>query len=336
MADGDKAAAAAAQPQLDLGATPAAAPAAAPPPVVAQVAEAAPALPEPVAAPAPAAEPVKAPEPALAPVVAADDLNAPPSERPTLLEKAAEAAAAKDAAKPGEKAAEVDAKAAKTDDKAAKPAEAAKPAVVAKPGEKPAEAAKPTAAAPAAAIDFTKFKLPDALKDTTADNPRMVEFTGALQEALANPQDAGQKMLDLHAAAMTEYADQTLKNQIKAFNETRNGWAKDVMGDAQIGGAGHDTAMGAIARMRDMLVSTANPGTKEYAADHKALDTFLRVTGAGDHPVFLRMLHNAARYFDEPGLPPDNPQPPPDNGRQNGARKRILYDHPRSSANRSQ
>jgi hypothetical protein len=269
--------------------------------------------------------------------VAADDLNAPPSERPTLLEKAAEAAAAKDAAKPEAKPAEIDPKAAKPDDKAAKPAaDAAKAAE--KPGEKAAAAAAKPAepAAPAAAIDFTKFRMPDALKDTTADNPRMVEFSGALQEALANPQDAGQKLLDLHAAAMTEYAGQTLKNQIKAFNETRNGWAKDVMGDAQIGGAGHDTAMGAIARMRDMLVSTAQPGTKEYAADHKALDTFLRVTGAGDHPVFLRMLHNAARYFDEPGLPPDNPQPPPDNGRQNGARKRILYDHPRSTANRAQ
>ena len=249
-----------------------------------------------------------------------------------MLEKAAEAAAAKDAAKPEAKPAEIDPKAAKTDDKAAKPAEAAKSA------EKPAvAAAKPAeVAAPTNVIDFAKFKMPDALKDTTADNPRMVEFSGALTEALKSPQDAGQKLLDMHAAAMTEYANQTLKNQIKAFNETRNGWAKDVMGDAQIGGAGHDTAMGAIARMRDMLVSTAQPGTKEYAADHKALDTFLRVTGAGDHPVFLRMLHNAARYFDEPGLPPDNPQPPPDNGRQNGARKRILYDHPRSTANRAQ
>ena len=325
MADGDKPVPA--QPQLDLGVAPAPAPAVA----AAPAAEAAPApQPEPVAAPVPAAEPVKAAEAAPAPVVAADDLNAPPSERPTLLEKAAEAAAAKDAAKPAEKPAEAA-------DKAAKPAEAAK--APEKPGEKAAAAAvaKPAEpAAPAATIDFTKFKLPDALKDTTADNPRMVEFSGALQEALANPQDAGQKLLDLHAAAMTEYADQTLKNQIKAFNETRNGWAKDVMGDAQIGGAGHDTAMGAIARMRDMLVSTAQPGSKEYAADHKALDTFLRVTGAGDHPVFLRMLHNAARYFDEPGLPPDNPQPPPDNGRQNGARKRILYDHPRSTANRAQ
>src|ERR1035437_1973852 len=288
MADGDKAPAAAAQPQLDLGATPAAAPSAASPPVVAQVAEAAPALPEPVAATAPATEPVKAAETAPAPVVAADDISAPPSERPTLLEKAAEAAAAKDAAKPDAKPAEVDPKAAKPDDKAAKPSDAAKPAE--KPGEKEAASAKPAEAAAApTAIDFTKFKMPDALKDTTADTPQMVEFTGALTEALKSPQDAGQKLLDMHAAAMTEYANQTLKNQIKAFNETRNGWAKDVMGDAQIGGAGHDTAMGAIARMRDMLVSTAQPGTKEYAADHKALDTFLRVTGAGDHPVFLRM-----------------------------------------------
>lgn len=316
-----------AQAQLDLGAAPAAAPAAVAPepaPVLQTAPEAAP-----VAAPAAAPEPAKSAE--AAPAAPADDINSPPSERPTLLEKAAEAAAAKDAPKPDAKPAEGGEK---PDEK---PVEAAKPAD--KPAEKveakPAEAPKAVEPAPAPApVDFTKFTLPEALKATTADNPRMVEFTGALQEALANPQDAGQKLLDLHAQAMTDFAEQTRRDQIKAFNETRQKWATEVLADPQIGGNGHDTAMGAIARMRDMLVSASEPGTKEYAADQKALDTFLRVTGAGDHPVFMRMLHNAARYFDEPGLPPSNPQPPPGNGRQDGGRKRILYDHPRSSANR--
>ena len=95
--------------------------------------------------------------------------------------------------------------------------------------------------------------------------------------------------------------------------------------------------MGAIARMRDMLVSTAKPGTDQYKADHQELEQFLRVTGAGDHPVFLKMLHNAARWFDEPQAKdlPDNPRPPPNNGRAPGRGRAALYDHPSSVKGRS-
>ena len=77
------------------------------------------------------------------------------------------------------------------------------------------------------------------------------------------------------------------------------------MADPILGGSGHQTAMGAIARMRDRFVAEA---------DRPAFETFLRVTGAGDHPQFLKLLHNVSRAYDEPALPPPNPKPTPTNG----------------------
>ena len=162
----------------------------------------------------------------------------------------------------------------------------------------------------------------------------MAKFTGTLDELLTpkegetRPQVA-RKLLDLHAEKMAEYAAELQRDQIKQFNDTRAEWAKQVLADERIGGAGHQTAMGAIARMRDLSISDHKAGTPAYEKDAKEFDSFLRVTGAGDHPQFLKMLHRFARYFDEPAMPPSNPKPPPNLG-QNPNRGKSLY-APRSS-----
>lgn len=240
------------------------------------------------------------------------------TDKPTLLEKHIEAEAEKTAAD-----------AAKAEPDAAKPEEIAKP--VEPEAAKPAEAAPPTEP-----VKF-EFKLPEALKTTPADNQILQKFTTILG-APKSPQETGQALLDLHAEAMEQYSGQvakdTLAEQHRVFNRMRDNWSKDVLADPEIGGAGHRTAMSAIARARDMLVSSARPGTPKYQSDIKAFDDFLRITGAGDHPVFLKVLHNAARYFDEPALPPENAQPPKDNGKAPGKSARVLYDNPRSNPNR--
>ena len=279
------------------------------------------------ATPAPAAPVAGAPAPAVSPP-AAETKPAegaavlPPSaapeippvelstDKPTLLEKHVDA----EKAAAAEKAPEV-----KEPDKPA-PAEA-----------KPAEVVPPPP--PAEPIKFD-FKMPEALKSTKADDPNMVAFATILGESPKSPQEAGQKLLDLHANAMAAYDAHLRAEQHKAFNQTREAWAKEVLADPEIGGAGHQTAMSAIARARDMLVSTARPGTPKYQSDLKAFDDFLRITGAGDNPVFLKVLHNAARYFDEPALPPESPRPPPDNGKSPRGGARVLYDNPRSNPNR--
>ncbi len=291
--------------------------------------------------PAPAATPASAPAPSpeiAAPVQAdlAAATTAPAAELPPS------AAGAEPPAKPEEPAREptlleqFDAKKAEESKPAEKPAE--KPADVAKPddsGKKPEEtgkipdAAKPVEAAPVVepvAVDYFKdVKIPETI--ALADNERK-DVTGALDLLRSGKTSEGvQKLFDLHAQTMSQYAEGLRKEQWDTFNDTRKNWVTRVKADPILGGAGHQTAMGTIARMRDLALSSDKPGTEAYTAHKKEFDEFLAVTGAGDHPAFLRMLHNFGRYFDEPALPPDNPRPPSSGpGRPAGeSRKARMY-----------
>ncbi|WP_143029605.1 hypothetical protein [Bradyrhizobium brasilense] len=228
----------------------------------------------------------------------------------------AKADPAKDAAAAGDKKA--------GDDK--QPAADAKPeAKDAKPaaeGDKPAEPAKDAAPAAPEPIAY-EYTVPETLK---IDDATRGELHSALDAFRQDPAKGAQALIDLHNKAVTSFAEQSLANQHKAFNETRSGWARDVLADEEIGGAGHQTAMRAIARMRDLFVPE-----KERAA----FDQFLRVTGAGDHPQFLKLLHQAARYIDEPSMPPAGAKPTANNGKPPGSRRDAIYDHPSSQKQRS-
>lgn len=286
MADGTEAPAPAAgtpQEPADGTSLPPAAPAVAPEPAPA------PAAPEP--APAPPAEPAPA-EPA-APAAAAPE--------PTLLQKHdAEVAAAEAAAKPAEPAKPADAP-------AAKPADPAEPP---KPGEAPAaEAAAPATPEP---VEY-KYELPETIQ---MDDATRGSFHTALDAFRADPAAGAQGLIDLHNQTMQQYADHLQQEQVRVWNETRKAWQTEVMADEQLGGAGFQTTMGAIARMRDLLV----------AEPHRAaFDNFLTVTGAGDHPEFLRILHNAARIYDEAPMAPPNARPPATNGAAPARGLRSLY-----------
>ena len=279
-------------------------------------------------------EPIKAPEPAATatapasapatPVAAPQDATpvaaqtstavAAPAEptvaaTPSLLESVAHPADAK----PTDKAAEP-----------TKPADA-KPAE----GDKLADAAaQPTVAEAPAPIEW-KYELPASIE---MDDAQRTEFNGALEKFRTDPNEAAKEVLGLGAKMMEtfakDYAEQTLRNQQKTFLDTRKKWATDWAADPEIGGAGHQTALAAIARVRDYGVP---------AKDRAAFETFLRVTGAGDHPAFGRLLHNLARYVDEPQAveAPTDFKPPKDIGIDPNKRGgRILYDHERSANGR--
>ena len=298
-------------------------PAVASPPSAAPVAATA-AIPAaaPEAAPAPASP---APEGAATPAVAAVPAVAPAAEaKPaeserakTLLEKFDAEQAEK--AKPAEKAAE------------AKPGDKPAEKVEAKPGEKPAEVKegeKPAEAEPAKPEVFAyEYKLPETIK---MDDAVKGEFHTALDGFRADPAKGAQGLVDLHNKAMMQFAEETVRNQFKVFNETKADKEKEVMADPEIGGAGHQTAMKAIARARDLTISSAKPGTPRYVREHKEFNEFIEATGAGSWPAFLRLLHNAARYTDEPQAheqPLSDLRPPKGNGRGPGSK---LYDHPSS------
>ena len=293
------------------------------------------AAPEPQAAPpapaAAAAEPTHAPD-----LAAAEPAIVLTTDRPSMLEGVgkpeapkAEDVKAPEPAKPAEVKPEAD-KPAVADDKP-KP-EADKPVEAPAAEVKPEEAAKPVEVAAPEPVKY-EWELPALLK---AAPERIEAFNAILNEAKLPAEigkEAGQKLLGLHEQAMQTYADtlaqETLRNQHKAFNDMREGWNTEILADPEFGGAGHATATKAVARARDALVSSHPIGSKEYQADYAQMENFLRVTGAGDHPVMWRILHNAARYIDEPQAAsiPTNISPPKGNGK---APKAGIYTHPSS------
>jgi hypothetical protein len=267
----------------------------------------------------PAAQPTPS-QAAPAPVVTTPAEPAPAAQpaapAPTLLEKFdAEKAAATTLPAVAEAAeAAKTAPAPLTAAQAAPPAP--KPAEIAKPGEAPpAQAAQ---AAPTAPVEY-KYTLPETI---TMDDALRSEVHTAFDNFRANPAEGAQQLVNLHEKQMTEFAQAMAKRQVDVWNETKQGWAKKVLADPELGGSGYQTTMGAVARMRDLFVNEKN---------RAEFEDMIRTTGVGDHPAFLRMLHQAARYFDEPTLPPPNPRPAPGNGQRPSRRLRDVYDHPRSS-----
>lgn len=287
----------------------------APPPPHAETSSAAPAAASPPAAAPVLAEAPKvdaAPQPAARAAAAAPKPAEAPALEPSLLELADKA---KPKDEPKKDAGAEKPSDAKPDEKPPEPKPADKPKEGPKPAEKPAEtkaANIPVEPAKPAPVEY-KYELPATLK---MDNALKSRVEGIFDEFRADPGANVQKLIDLHNEQMTSYADHLGKEQVRIFNETRANWRKEVLADPEIGGAGHETAMGAIARMRDLTVPEG---------DRDSFNQFLAVTGAGDHPVFLRMLHNFARYFDEPTVAPPNAKPPADIGSTPPRRMRDLY-----------
>lgn len=261
--------------------------------------------PEPVAA-SPAAAPAANLEPVAAPVVVepAPEAPAAPVVEPTLLQKFDDEKA-KAAPKAEDKPVEPP--------KVAEPAKPADPVAAEAPKPEADKPADPVVAAEPAAPVAYEYALPDTIKlDDTAKG----EFHAALDALRADPAKGAQGLIDLHNKSMQDYATGLAREQWTKFGETKKGWQTDVMADEELGGAGYETTMGAVARMRDMLVP-------EQRRD--AFNQMLTITGVGDHPEFLRLLHNAARIYDEAPMPPPGPRPPADIGKPQGRGLRGLY-----------
>jgi hypothetical protein len=209
----------------------------------------------------------------------------------------------------------------------AKPVEA-KPeaAAEAKPADKPAEPkteaeTKPADAAkapdtkpePPAPVEY-KYTLPETIKMDDALKGRVHTV---FDEFRADPAQGAQKLIDLHNEMMGEYAKQTVREQMAAFNKLCRDKETLILADEEFGGSGHETAKGAVARARDALISSARRGTKQYEKDRAEFEEFNAYTGAGSWPAFWRILHNAARVVNEPDAReiPTDIKPPKNNGR---------------------
>lgn len=185
---------------------------------------------------------------------------------------------------------------------------------------------------PPASVEPVKYelKLPEGVP---VDQEKLTAYTGLLQERGIAP-EVGQQLLDMHHESINQVATALAKHQWDAFGETRRGWRTEIMADEQLGGSGHQTTMQAVARVRDGFISRAPEGSPQRLADEKKFEEFLRVTGAGDHPAFIRLLHNVAAALDEPAAPAPGYTPPKDIGRPAG-KQGTMYDHPTSHRQRT-
>ncbi len=209
-----------------------------------------------------------------------------------------------------------------------KPKEEVKAAEV-KPGEeaKPADGeVKPAEVAPAELPKIDYFadeggvKLPDTLK---MDDAQRGELATALDAFRVDPTKGAQAIIDQGVKAITQYTEQYRSDQWAVWNNTQTDWQNQVKADPILGGAGHDTAMIAVGQGRNKLASTHKPGSEEFTKDLADFNEMARITGVGNHPTFLRMLHRAGKLFAEAAPPPPDPRPAPDNGRRPG--KANLY-----------
>jgi hypothetical protein len=269
------------------------------------------------AAPAPAAE-----APPTASAAPAEPALKPHTEEPSLLAQALSEHDAKAKPKDGEKPADFKPAEPKTEDA---PKADAKPEDKKAEGEKPADLKPAEAAAP---VEY-KYTLPETIK---MDDALKGEVHAAFDEFRTNPAEGAQKLIDLHAKAMQTYADDLAVKQSQSQHDTfksmRQEWGKEILADPQMGGSGYQTTKAAVARMRDALVRPEFLAPRTYDDGSPRPSKFqemLETTGVGDHVVFWDILHNAARFMDEPVMPPAGIKPAPNNGRPPTTRLRDLY-----------
>lgn len=146
-------------------------------------------------------------------------------------------------------------------------------------GEAPAvEAKEPPAPEP---ITFEPFTLPEGV--TLADE-QVKSFTDILGDHNLSHQERGQKLVDLYLSEQKNMADAYARNQIEVWKTLNDGWKQELRSDPELGGNRLDTTL-SVAK----AVIEEFGGSKEQQS---ALLAQLDATGMGNHPAFVRILHN--------------------------------------------
>lgn len=236
---------------------------------------------------------------------AADATKLEPAAGASLLEEAAAKAAEKAAA--AEKPAEGEAATAADADK--KPVEEAKPGEG--DGEKKAAEGETEPKAEAEQhkpFEFQDFTVPDGM---AVDKEKVKEFTGILDNPELNPQERGQKLMDLYASEAQRFTETLVQHQQDVWKGITDGWKEDFRKDPEIGGARMDTTLLTAAHLVGLTLPEEE--AKEYM-------NLMSVSGVGNHRLHLKLLANLGKAMNvfEDGITVP-PAQKPTNKREFGA-----------------
>lgn len=143
-----------------------------------------------------------------------------------------------------------------------------------KPADKKEEAKVPE--------KYEDWKLPEGFK--LADG--VGEKVNTLFKELGMSQESGQKLVDFYAANLKEAQDRPLK----VWQDQQKAWQDEIKADPEIGGK-LDHVRVTVSKAIDTL------GPELAQPFREAMD----VTGAGNHPAFIRAFYALAQKVTEPG-----------------------------------
>lgn len=143
-----------------------------------------------------------------------------------------------------------------------------------KPAEKPADAPK----APEAYADF---KLPEGV----TLRPEVLTKAHEIFKAAGLTQEAAQSIIDMHIGEVQSVQ----KAAGDAFEAVRSEWRTKLQADPVVGSK-LDTVKAEVGKALDSINDPA------IVADFKAV---MDLTGVGDHPAFVRMMHHFAQAVNE-------------------------------------
>lgn len=138
-----------------------------------------------------------------------------------------------------------------------------------------------TPEAPKAPDKYADFKLPDGVK---LDGDALTAATTLFKEYNL-PQEAAQKMVDFHVEQLQKAAD----SPIKAWTDMVKDWGEKTAADPEIG-PNIAKVKATIGSAYDKLIALAGekgPAMRETVAEFKSV---MDLTGAGNHPAFVKML----------------------------------------------
>lgn len=131
--------------------------------------------------------------------------------------------------------------------------------------------------------DYEAFTLPEGVE---MDDGALDKFKPIAKEAGLDQANA-QKFIDLYAQAVTDATE----SQQKVWADTQNDWVNQAKADPEIGGAKFESNLGDAKRALKQF------GTPE-------LDEAMALTGAGNHPEFIRLMSKVGKAISEDAMIP--------------------------------